>query len=365
MHEASAATKRRACWQGILLAAGLSLFGLLVYAAGPRTVLGAISHLGWLAPLLALPYFAAYLVDSVGWWWILSRRIGQERGEAWRAPNLLRLFGIRAAGEAVNAITPTAYFGGEPLKAWLLQGYGVPLPCGLASVMISKTALMLTQGLFVFLGVLIGLEEWRSAIPLPLAAGVGIALVALVCAGLVGAQRRGLFSLVLSLSRRLTGRQRLLASWEADLKDVDRLLHDFYENRLQDFSICCGFHLLGWVVGSLEVYVVLRMLGQPVDFTTAFAIEALSGVAKLAALFIPGSLGVQEGGQVLIFVAFGLTAPLAMTFGILRRCRELLWVGFGLAVIARRQALELVRGRGGMPGAGNADKEKGPEAPTA
>jgi uncharacterized membrane protein YbhN (UPF0104 family) len=85
------------------------------------------------------------------------------------------------------------------------------------------------------------------------------------------------------------------------------------------------------------------LLNVPVDFPTAFSIEALSGVAKLAALFVPGSLGVQEGGQVLIFVAFGLGAPLAMTFSLLRRGRELLWVGFGLIVLLHHQALRWMR----------------------
>jgi uncharacterized protein (TIRG00374 family) len=333
---------RHGHWQFFLLAAGLALFGVLVYAAGPRAVLQTLTHLGWLTPLLALPYLASYGVDSIGWWWVLSHRLGQRDG-AWTAPNLLRLFGVRAAGEAVNAVTPTAYFGGEPLKAWLLQGYGVPLGYALASVFISKTALMLTQGLYVFLGVLIALEWSQSAIPLPLAAGAGILLVGLVGAALVGIQRRGLFGLLLGFSRRLTGRRQLLASWESELAGVDRLLHDFYADHLQDFLICCAFHFLGWVVGALEVYVVLWMLGRPVDFLAAFAIEALSGVAKLAALVIPASLGVQEGGQVLIFAAFGLSAPLAMTFSVVRRCRELVWVGFGLGVLLRRQALAWLR----------------------
>jgi uncharacterized protein (TIRG00374 family) len=331
-------------WQLLLLGAGLILFGALVYAAGPRTVLATLAGLGWLAPLIALPYFSSYAVDSLGWWWILSRRLGQQASGCWKAPHPLRLFGIRAAGEAVNAITPTAYFGGEPLKAWLLQGYGVPLPFGLASVLVSKTALMLTQGLFVFLGVLIAVEEWRSAVPFPLVAGGGILLMLLVGLGLVEVQRRGLFGLLLGTTRRLTGRLRLLAAWEEDLADVDRLLHGFYAERLQDFLICCAFHFLGWVVGSLEVYLVLRLLGAPIDFTAAFAIEALSGVAKLAALIVPGSLGVQEGGQVLIFAAFGLGTPLAMIFGVIRRCRELAWVGFGMTVMVRRQALQWIRG---------------------
>jgi uncharacterized membrane protein YbhN (UPF0104 family) len=106
------------------------------------------------------------------------------------------------------------------------------------------------------------------------------------------------------------------------------------------------------VVGSFEVYLALWLLGHPVPFASAFAIEALSGVAKMAAVIVPGSLGVQEGGQVLIFVAFGLTAPLAVTFGLLRRGRELLWIGFGFAVLIHHHALGRLRDRwmaGGEP----------------
>jgi uncharacterized membrane protein YbhN (UPF0104 family) len=209
---------------------------------------------------------------------------------------------------------------------------------------VSKTALMLTQGGFVFLGLLLALHHWRSAIPLPVAAGVGLLLGILIFGVLIGVQRRGLFGLLLGLSRRWSGREALLASWEADLLALDTRLREFYGSRIRDFLICCGFHFLGWVVGSWEVYVVLWLLGSPVDFRSAFAIEALSGVAKLAAVIVPASLGVQEGGQVLIFVAFGLGAPLAVTFGLLRRGREVLWIGFGLGVLIHRHALVWLRG---------------------
>lgn len=346
MDRASAAKLRHPVWQSLLLLSGLALFALLIYGAGPGEILAALGRLGWLAPLVALPYFASYAVDSIGWWWILSRRMGAPPDRSWRTPGLLRLFAMRAGGEAVNAITPTAYFGGEPLKAWLLCGHGVPLAFGLASVFVTKTALMITQGLFVLLGLLIALQWWHSTVPLPVAFAAGLALGALACVGVLRVQQRGLCTLILGLSRRLTGRQQLLAEWEGELAGADRMLRGFYGSRAIDFLVCCTFHFLGWVMGTLEVYIILWMLGQPIPFAEALAIEALSGVAKLAALIIPGSLGVQEGGQVLIFVAFGLEASLAMTFGVIRRCRELVWVGFGLGVLVRHQALRWLRGRG-------------------
>lgn len=337
--------RRTAAWQAVCLSLGLLAFAGLIYGVGPRAILNVLERLGWLTPLIVIPYFASYAVDSLGWWWILRHDFDASPRNPRPAPHLLQLFALRAAGEAVNAITPTAYLGGEPLKAWLLQRYGLGLVPALASVLVSKTALMLTQGGFVFLGLLIALHRWRPAIPLPVAAAAGVLLGALTFGLMIAAQRRGLFAFLLALSRRWSGREALLASWEADLRALDERLRDFYSRRIRDFSICCAFHFFGWVVGSFEVYLALWLLGSPVEFASAFAIEALSGVAKLAAVIVPGSLGVQEGGQVLIFVAFGLTAPLALTFGLLRRGRELLWIGFGLAVLLRHQALGFLRRR--------------------
>ncbi len=343
MASSQSRVRRTAVWQAAFLVLGLLLFAALIYGVGLTAVLEALQRLGWLTPLIVIPYFTSYFVDSIGWMWVLRRCFAPPGGNP--APGLLKLFTIRAAGEAVNGITPTAYLGGEPLNAWLLQQHGVPLEPGLASVLVSKTALMLTQGGFVFLGVLVALQHWRSEIPLPVAALIGLLLGGLTFGLIIGVQHRGLFGILLGISRRWSGREALLASWEAELLALDEHLRGFYKNRFRDFLVCCGFHFLGWVVGTGEVYLVLWLLGEPIDFLSAFAIEALSGVAKLAAVIVPGSLGVQEGGQVVIFVAFGLSAPLAVTFSLLRRGRELLWIGFGLAVLVRYHALGWLKGR--------------------
>jgi glycosyltransferase 2 family protein len=343
----SPATVRGARWQLLLLIVGLGLFCLLIYAAGPAGVFQTFRHLGWLTPLVVLPYLTSYVLDTLGWWWVLSRCFVGSAEAAFPMPSFGQLFALRAAGEAVNAITPTAYFGGEPVKAWLLSRRGLPIARGLASVLVSKTALMLTQGLFVLLGLLVALGRWQTAVPMWAAAAIGTALALLVAAVVIGIQRYGLFTLLLSLSRRLSGRESLLASWEAEVTALDGLLRDFYGARPGAFLVCCVLHFLGWVAGCFEVFLALRLLSAPVDLPAAFSIEALSGVAKLAALVVPGSLGVQEGGQVLIFVAFGLGAPLAMTFSLLRRGRELLWVAFGLTVLLHHHALRWMRERTG------------------
>jgi uncharacterized protein (TIRG00374 family) len=324
-------------WQCVCLGLGLGLFVLLVYAIGFGAILQAFHRLGPLTPLILVPYLAVYCVDSLGWWWVLSRCLAPSGGNRRTVPRAGTLFAVRAAGEAVNAMTPTAYLGGEPVKAWLLRKDGVPLAPSFASVLLSKTALMLTQGIFVLVGLLVALHRWRPAMSLPLFALIGLLLGGGLAVLLIGAQRRGLFGLLLDLSRRWSGREALLAAWEADIRSVDQTLREFYDRDGRAFLFCCSLHFLGWILGCFEVYGALWLLESPVTFPIALSIEALSGVAKLASAIIPGSLGVQEGGQITIFVAFGLGAPLAMTFSLLRRARELLWIGFGLTMLVRHQ----------------------------
>ena len=104
----SAALVRGARWQLLLLIVGLGLFGLLIYAAGPAGVFRTFRHLGWLTPLVVLPYLASYVLDTLGWWWVLSRIFVGPADAPLPMPSFGQLFALRAAGEAVNAITPAA-----------------------------------------------------------------------------------------------------------------------------------------------------------------------------------------------------------------------------------------------------------------
>ena len=55
---------------------------------------------------------------------------------------------------------------------------------------------------------------------------------------------------------------------------------------------------------------------------------------KGGSFFIPGSLGAQDGGNVLLLQAFGYSDVTGMAFALLRRFRELVWIGIGLLCLA-------------------------------
>jgi uncharacterized membrane protein YbhN (UPF0104 family) len=81
---------------------------------------------------------------------------------------------------------------------------------------------------------------------------------------------------------------------------------------------------------ALEVYVILACLGAQAGIPSSIAIGALSVFIKGGTFFIPGSLGAQEGGNLLLLQAFGYSDVTGLTFALLRRVRELVWIGIGL-----------------------------------
>src|SRR5512146_2938021 len=98
--------------------------------------------------IILIPSILMYVVEAYGWKITL--------GPSAREVPFWRVLAIRTAGEVVNMTTPTAYVGGEPLKAYLLQKHRVPMVEGLASVVIAKTTMTIAQVLFILLGMAAG-----------------------------------------------------------------------------------------------------------------------------------------------------------------------------------------------------------------
>ncbi|MGA9369175.1 MAG: lysylphosphatidylglycerol synthase domain-containing protein, partial [Steroidobacteraceae bacterium] len=82
--------------------------------------------------------------------------------------------------------------------------------------------------------------------------------------------------------------------------------------------------LTGWLVGTGEVYLALRLLGSPVDWRDALLLESLGQAIRGAAFAIPGALGVQEGGYLLLAPFAGLAPHAALALSFAKRAREIL-----------------------------------------
>jgi uncharacterized protein (TIRG00374 family) len=310
----------------LLLGVGLGLLGALLWSLDLATVKMYMRQMGWAFPLVFLPYIAVYLCDTLGWWFAF----GPSRTIPFHA-----LFFTRMAGESVNNLTPFAYLGGEPVKAHLLTRFRIPMVEGMAVVILAKLLMTVAQFLFVVLGALLAMSHLVARPDILWSLLVVVAGVGLLLAGLMRGLQVGLFTQLFRVLGRWQLTPALLDRWRDRLLHLDATILRCYRRHPRYLGVSLLWHCLGWLVGCLEVLAIFYALGLPLPLAEAVAIEALASVAKGLAFFIPGSLGVQEGGNVLIFALFGFPPALGLTFSLVRRLRELLWISLGLLVLVR------------------------------
>ncbi len=312
-----------------LLIVGLLTLVLIVWHIGPGNIYDAAAQLGPVALLvLLIPSVIMYVIEAYGWKVTL--------GPSAKTIPFWRVLAIRTAGEVVNMTTPTAYVGGEPLKAYLLKKHNVPMVEGLASVIIAKTTMTIAEVLFILLGIALGM--WLlggndSSGQTVAAALLSVGLLAFGTAAFVFVQRQGLFTWLLGFLRKVGLKIAYLEAREEQLRSLDRTILSFYRDNRPAFYASTGLFLLGWLSEALEVYVILYFLGGPAMALSAISIGALSVFIKGGTFFIPGSLGAQDGGNLLLLRAFGYSDVTGITFALLRRFRELVWIGIGLAAL--------------------------------
>lgn len=309
-------------FRSLATVAGLAIMVMLIVRVGSDEALTATARaLGWRSLLVCLPFALIMSVDTLGWRYAFAYD---------RVP-FLRLVAARIAGEAVNVMTAVAPVGGDAIKVWFLRPH-VPYQESIASVIVAKTTITLSQALFLLIGVM-------AAVALAVDARLVRAMLWLLLVELIGAGGFLAVQVAGSLSRgaRLLSRVKKLDAL-AGAENLDRTLRRFYRREWRRFALSVGFHLLGWLMGALETWLFLRVLQIPASLTTALVIETLGSAVRFATFFVPGSLGALEGANTAAFAALGLGAPAGLAFSLLRRLRQVVWIGLGVLVFLLARA---------------------------
>ena len=295
------------------VAACVGLLGtiLLIAYYGFGAVAGALLGLGWGLVWVSLFHIVPMTLSALGWWALQTA--------TWPSPPWLYIW-VRWIRESANGLLPVAQVGGELIAARVLTFHGAKGSVVVAGSLVDMTMEVITQFLFTLLGIalLVAVRGYDSTTGW-LVVGAGVAALAL--GGFVLAQRRGLFMLIeqgLEFMARKTG-------WSA-LGQADGL-HDtvvaLHRNR-RGLAISLVFHSLSWVVGAGEIWLALYFMGHPVSVVEALIIESLGQAVRSAAFAVPGALGAQEGGYLLIGGLLGLSPEMALALSLVKRVRDLL-----------------------------------------
>lgn len=316
----------------LFLALGLGLFAWFVHEAGPAEIMRALRGIGWGKGALAmLPYLLVYGFDTLGWRFAFSSASAHLLG-------YLTQMRLRMAGEAVNNLIPSAYVGGEPVKIYLARKRGVPTIAAAQSVVVAKTTMTIAQVFAIALGALAATYTLQPGSWAHKGMLVTTCIAAAIAGLLFWLQSHGMFTTILKAVRALHLKIAALESAEPHLAELDDEIVSFYRNDRLRFFWSTLFHLCGWLAGMVEVLVISHLIGMPLHWTQALAIEAFTGVAKGVGIFAPGSLGVQESGIALLFRVMGLPDALGISYAIVRRARELLFIVIGGAFLFSEEA---------------------------
>jgi uncharacterized protein (TIRG00374 family) len=320
--------RRSRLLHGALLVAGVAVFAVLVRRIGAAQLIADLRGFGWaILGVVALEL----LIDACN-------------TVAWRltlppdAPiGFNRLFWVRQAGVAINQVTPTATVGGEVAKTVLLRPFLRTVTTA-ASLVAARMSYALGQAVLVLLGLSAVLARTRDTPDL------GIAIVGALIATVAGVltfvwlQGRGFFAAATRAIGRLGVASGLLDRLHAGGAALDAQLSALYRERPGAFAASVGWHVGGQLVSLLQLWFILAALGAPTPIATCLAIEAFALILDSATFFVPGRVGVQEAGRVLVFTTFGLSATTGLAVAVIVRLNQLAVTAIGLTSYAALSA---------------------------
>ncbi|MEQ1645851.1 MAG: lysylphosphatidylglycerol synthase domain-containing protein [Pyrinomonadaceae bacterium] len=311
---------------------GLALLVFVIYRIGYQSLLDSLATIGWgFLIILGLNVTRHFLRAAS-----LYRAVAPDH----RKFKYRNAVAARFGGEAVNFFSFAGPFLGDATRAVLLKK-NMPLAEGASAVIIDNILYYVTVILMVLAGVAVLLASYGSngsTMSNVLLAIVVVALIlftALIFA--MAKQVKPLTRIIDFLEERGIA-PKIVLKQRKGLTDVERNVFQFYHARRADFFVVFGISAGVHAISVAEVFVALKLLGNESTVPNAFIIESLTKVINAVFSFIPGTIGVYEGGNGLILKTLGYTTAVGVALALVRRGAILFSTVVGLVILLWRGA---------------------------
>lgn len=307
----------------VLTVLGLGLLVFLLARIGVRAAIQEASHIGWMFAVVFLLGGVPHILRTLSW----KRLLQLEEG----GPGFWRLFAWWMGGEAISHLS----------FSWSGEAYRVVVPRQHITVARGAVAQAMNRVIYSLCSLLVaavGLGMGLAVLNLPAGLHATILRVLMVVGGVLLA---GYLAVRLSV-RRWRQRSANGATPPASaggsrirrtLRELRINLEEISSQRPRDFAFLLMINLVVALVGVAEVWLILYALGSPVGFHEALFIEGFLKLLSGLAYFVPGNIGVAEGGIVLILSLLRVTAAAGLALALVRRARALAWVAVGCVVL--------------------------------
>lgn len=299
---------------------GFAVAVFLVWREHPETTWRLMREAGFGLVLAALVHILPMWANA--WDWCTLIRPAER-------PSLLTMLKIVWIRESVNGLLPVARVGGEIVSFRLLGRFGVRPATALGSLVVDIQLTLISQLLFAFLACAYLLDGSSSGAVRTISTllwSISAAVPVLVLFALVQ-HARPFERFARVLNQVTSGKLVELVGKSVRIDQAVKLIWRRKGTVLRYLFIWQTVQFIGF---SLEIWLALRVLGAPATLAQACVIEALIQIVSSIAFLVPASLGVQEGGFVLIGSLFGFDAPTCLALAGARRIRDLLFYVPGL-----------------------------------
>lgn len=314
--------------------AGLAAAAWAFGATGWDGVLAAVGRIGVGGFLIfCLWFLVVFCILGAAWW-----------AAAYCEPTrtMWRFAWSRLVREAAADLLPFSQLGGLVLGARTLIAHGVPQRRANAALLVDLTTEMVAQLVFTLTGIglfFVAVAAGPEAAKLrPLIFAGTAAMVAAMAAFLL-VQRTGI-----GLAGRIAARMLPGAQIAAD--EICEELRAIYARR-SAVGLSFLLNLLAWFGSATGAWLGLRLMGVPAPLWAMLMVESLIFTLRSVAFAVPGALGVQEVGYLLLAPVAGIAPEVLLGLSLLKRARDL---GLGVPTLLLWQAFEaraVVAGRAG------------------
>ncbi len=325
----------------VSIGVGAAVLWAVLHWVGWRRVMRELLSLG---PVGGTAFFLNAVAMFLLWvltWRILLRAYGVER--PWS-----EVIGAFASGYTVTYITPSANFGGEPVRVYLIsRGFTEQTEEATSSVIVERFLNMMSALVIVFVGSVYGLFTHRLSTWVRLGlfvwAGTGMVLMGMV---IVYFARRHIWmtKFLRFLARLIPWRGYLNRAADWFLK-VEREIEDAFSpghrrGTILAFTPALLSSLLFALGPLIFVYFTQGITLSILDLSLIFA---LTMFLNMFLWITPGGVGIVAGGMVGIFRLFGLSSAAAVGFSFALKMTEIAFVLCGVSYMLSRGAAHLLR----------------------
>jgi uncharacterized membrane protein YbhN (UPF0104 family) len=317
---------------GFLL--GIGLFIYVVYQIGYQTIVESVANVGWGFLVILVLNLARHLSRAASMYLAVQP---EHRSFKYRSA-----VAARFGGEAVSFFTFTGPFLGDATKAVLLKK-NLPLTYGASAVIIDNILYYFSVILVVLSGVALLLTQVGSSgsamTKVLLSIVIGSVVIFSGMALAILYRVKPLTHTIDFLARRNLAPNFLLKR-RPGILSVETNVFQFYHDRRADFFKVFAISLCVHALSVAEVFFALQFLKvEPsASLTKAYIIESLTKVINAVFSFIPGTIGVYEGGNGVILKTLGYAVGVGVALALVRRGAILFSTLVGIVILLWRTA---------------------------